>query len=360
MLRVQENEKTQRPRSKRQRREAYLDWAIIASLNNSLLLIVALVRPPLAILLPATVLLGLGFSIGAITVLHNAGHGRYSRRYWPNMLAVHTAVPTGLWVAHWTLKHRVHHRLPAGYPDDAFTQAGGLLRLHPLAPRRRCHRFQFVYIWFLYPLAWFADTRSQWRYLLTGYVSSSDARRPVSWRLTTFAIEKVAALVVLLPYLWLSHGLSMLLLLGGATLFAGLVVGCVVALGHINVGLSYLRPLSAEWDWTGHVIATTVSFSTASRFMPWLTGGLTHHLAHHLRPLATRTELRNLHSQMANRSDRRPELRIVEFKTLRAALRGHGKALRLLGMPPPASVADWFDCPPLELVQPDVRQVALQ
>src|SRR5690348_14573657 len=135
MLRIQSKHGTTGPKVKSHQREAYLDWAIIALFNNSVLLTIALVMPPLAILLPASLVLGFGFAMGVITVLHNAGHHRYSQRYWPNMLVVHSAVPVGLWVAHWTLKHRVHHKLPAAYPDDAFTQAGPL-RLHPLAPHR--------------------------------------------------------------------------------------------------------------------------------------------------------------------------------------------------------------------------------
>ncbi len=161
MPRIQGKQRTPGPKGKSHRREAYLDWAVIALFNNAVLLTIALIMPPLAILLPVSLVLGLGFAMGAITVLHNAGHHRYSQRYWPNMLAVHSAVPVGLWVAHWTLKHRIHHRLPAAYPDDAFTQAGGMLRLHPLAPHRPFHRFQHVYAWFMYPLAWAADMQSQ-------------------------------------------------------------------------------------------------------------------------------------------------------------------------------------------------------
>jgi linoleoyl-CoA desaturase len=319
---------------KSHQREAYLDWAIIALFNNSVLLTIALVMPPLAILLPASLVLGFGFAMGAITVLHNAGHRRYSRRYWPNMLVVHSAVPVGLWVEHWTRKHRIHHKLPAAYPADEFTQSRGPLRLHPLAPHRPFHRFQHVYAWFLYPLAWAADMQSQLRYLVTGEISGLRSRPSASWRFGTFVLEKAAAAAVLLPYLLLDHGIRLLLSVCVATLFAGLLVGCMVAIGHINVGLDYAAMDDSGRDWTAYVMATTASFSTDGRVLPWLTGGLTHHLAHHLRPLATRKELRGLHSKMAGRGEIRPGVKIVEFQTLRAALRGHGKALKQLGLLP--------------------------
>ena len=333
MLRIQSKHGTTGPKVKSHQREAYLDWAIIALFNNSILLTIALVMPPLAILLPASLVLGFGFAMGVITVLHNAGHHRYSQRYWPNMLVVHSAVPVGLWVAHWTLKHRVHHKLPAAYPDDAFTQAGPL-RLHPLAPHRPFHRFQHVYAWFLYPLAWAADMQSQLRYLVTGEISGLRSRPRASWRFSTFVLEKAAAAAILLPYVLLAHGIRLLLALCVATLFTGLLVGCVVAIGHINVGLDYAVMNGSGRDWTAYVVATTASFSTDSRFLPWLTGGLTHHLAHHLRPLATRKELHGLHSQMAGHGEIRPGLKVIEFQTLRAALHGHGTALKRLSLLP--------------------------
>jgi linoleoyl-CoA desaturase len=334
MLRIHGNHGATGPKVRSHRLEAYLDWAIIALLNNSVLLTIALVMPPLVILLPVALVLGCGFAMGAITVLHNAGHHRYSRRYWPNMLVVHSTVPIGLWVAHWTHKHRVHHKLPAAYPDDAFTQAGGLLRLHPLAPHRPFHRFQHIYAWFLYPLAWAADMQSQLRYLVTGEISGMRFRPSASRRFGTFVLEKATAAAILLPYALLAHGIRLLLFLCVATLFAGILVGCVVAIGHINVGLDYAMMNGSARDWTAYVVATTASFSTDSRFLPWLTGGLTHHLAHHLRPLATRKELRDLHSQMAGGDEMSIGPKIVEFQTLRAALHGHGRALKRLGLLP--------------------------
>jgi linoleoyl-CoA desaturase len=330
MLRIRDRHRRSSSRWKPHQREAYRDWATIALLNHAVMLTIVFVKPPLAFSLVAALVLGLGFAMGAITVLHNAGHHRFSQKYWPNMLMVHSAVPTGLWVAHWTLKHRIHHKLPAAYPDDPFTKAGGLLRLHPLAPRYGFHRFQHLYVWFLYPFAWVVEMLSELRYLASGRISGLEPKRAASWRLATFAIEKAVTAVVLLPYFLLYRGVLMLILLCAATLFAGLLVTCVVATGHVNIGIEYPSVSNSERDWATYVVATTASFSTEARFVPWLTGGLTHHLAHHLRPLATRKELRTLHSRMAGGQASRG-MKVVEFRTLRAALHGHGMALKQLG-----------------------------
>lgn len=110
-----------RPHRKRRRAdlEAYRDWALITIANHSLLvLFVAITVPALAEAILA-LLLGAGLAIGTITVLHDAGYSRFGKRYLPNMLATQSAVPIGLWVAQRTLKHQVHHRLPANYPTTA-------------------------------------------------------------------------------------------------------------------------------------------------------------------------------------------------------------------------------------------------
>src|SRR5262245_29672073 len=123
-------------RSHEPRVEAYRDWLMIAIVNHALMTVLAVVYLPLGTEVFLGLLLGVGFAMAAVTVLHNAGHHRYSRGYWANALAVHTAAPMGMWVRHWTFKHVVHHRLPAAYPDDSFTDTSGWLRVHPLAPRR--------------------------------------------------------------------------------------------------------------------------------------------------------------------------------------------------------------------------------
>ena len=50
--------------------ESYRDWAVITLFNHSVLVIVATFHLPTAALVAAALLLGAGFALGAITVLH--------------------------------------------------------------------------------------------------------------------------------------------------------------------------------------------------------------------------------------------------------------------------------------------------
>jgi len=185
-----------------ERVEPWRDWAILTVFNHGLLVAVALSRPSWPWLLLAAIPLGMGLATATLTVLHDAGHRRLSRQTWVNVLAVQTAAPIGLWVAHWTLKHRVHHRVTQVYPLDDSTRSSGLVRLHPGAPRWPVHRFQHVYAWGLYGLAWVGELRSQLRFAWNGCLEGIDPPQRGK-RVLSFLLEKAVCAVVLTPYVLL-------------------------------------------------------------------------------------------------------------------------------------------------------------
>lgn len=249
------------------------------------------------------------------------------------MLTAQTAVPVGLWVAHWTLKHRVHHRVSQVYPLDDSTRSSGFVRLHPSAPRWRIHRFQHVYAWLLYSLAWVGELRSQWRYLRTGTVTGTDTPGAAA-RTASFVGETACCALVLLPYaLLLGVGHLAILLLSAMTL-ASVIAAVILVVGHINGGLqpTAVAPEGGR-EWSAHLVRTTASFSTQSHVMRWLTGGMTHHLAHHLRPVAPRADLPTLHKTVVATAVKAAQAPLVEYPTLLSAVRGHQWQLKELDKP---------------------------
>jgi linoleoyl-CoA desaturase len=113
-----------------------------------------------------------------------------------------------------------------------------------------------------------------------------------------------------------------------ATFAGGFCATCLVAIGHVNRELDYDDP--PQRDWTRHIVATTVAFSTKSRFIAWITGGLSLHVTHHLRPNDSRDELRSVHLQLR---DTRQAGQVIELPSFWAALRGHYAQLKALGRP---------------------------
>lgn len=299
-------------------------------LNHGMLAAVAVLRPSWPWLLLAAVPLGVTMSTATLTVLHDAGHRRLSKRTWPNVLAVQTSAPVGLWVGHWTLKHRVHHRVTQVYPLDDATRSSSMVRLHPGAPLHPLHRFQHYYAWPLYGLAWLGEIRSQINFLRTGEVAGIEAP-PRRARRISFATEKALCLAVLAPYFWWIGPLAMTVLMLAALTWGSFLVGVINVVGHINIGLAPTSQAPRGREWTAHIVRTTASFSTGSNTLRWLSGGLTHHLAHHLRPIAPRAELPVLHRTLVQETAQAAGAPVVEYPSLAAAVRGHFAALRVLG-----------------------------
>ena len=318
----------------RARFEPWRDWAVLAAATHGLLITAALTPPGLLWLLVFGVLLGLSLAVTTLTVLHDAGHRRFARQSWPNVLAVQAAAPFGLWAGHWTRKHRVHHRLSQVYPIDESTRSSALVRLHPSAPSRPIHRWQHLYVWGLYGLAWAGELRSQLRYLRTGVVLGCDETPSGSTRTRSFISEKLLCLLILLPYAramgvgWLSLLLVVALTLG--SVFAAIIL----VVGHINEGLEPSAAAPSNSDWAAHLLRTTASFSTDNRVMRWITGGMTHHLAHHLRPVAPRHDLPELHRTLVAQLSENTGLPAADYPSLAQAIRGHYRRLRELGPGP--------------------------
>jgi linoleoyl-CoA desaturase len=297
--------------------------------NNGMLVGISLLQPRGAALMWCAVPLSVGFAVGTLTVLHDAGHRMYSGRTWPNVLAVQLSTPIGLWTSHWTLKHRVHHKQSQVYLIDESTRSSSLVRLHPAAPSRPFHRRQHFYAWVLYGLAWAGELRSQLTYLRTGAIAGTTS--PGTWqRVGSFALEKGLWQVVLLPYALSLGPVRLAVLLIIAMTMASILAAVLLVVGHINVGLEPAQD-SDRRDWTHNLVMTTASFATNSTLLRWFTGGLTHHLAHHLRPVAVRSELPALHRSTVPGVVARTGLPMTEYPSLRAAIAGHYRRLRELG-----------------------------
>lgn len=320
-----------RPALPARRLEPWRDALLLGLLNHGVLLAVALTHPGLGWLLVLALPLSVGLATGTLTVLHDAGHRMLGKRAWPNVLAVQLTVPAGLWVGQWTLKHRVHHKLLQVYPLDEATRSSSLLRLHPEAASLPVHRFQHLYAWGLYSMAWVGELKSQLTYLVTGVVTGAETPRTRA-RIGSFLVEKGLWVAVLTPYTRAIGLVHLLVLLVVAETFASLIAAVTTVVGHVNEGLVPEPGLPGP-KWTAHIVRTTASFNTRSVLVRFWTGGLTHHLAHHLRPVALRSELPLLHATAVRDVAAATGVPQSEYPTFRAAVVAHYRRLQELGRP---------------------------
>lgn len=308
------------------RREAWLGWAAYAGAVHIQLVGLAILHLGAGFRFVQIVLLAATLASALLSVVHDAGHSEFSRRAWVNVLAAQVAVPMGLWVSQYRIKHRAHHQQANLYGVDEATTPHPLLRVHPQAPCRPVHRYQHLYAPTLYALAWVGDLRSQVRFLRTG-VAGGERVGTVRSRTMSYAAEKALTVALLLPYALIAGPARFALTLAGVILMASLFAALVLIAGHVNVGLVD----EPEATFVERAFTTTAAFSTASPWMRRLTGGLTHHHVHHLRPHAPRSTFAAMHTDLIVPMAAEKGLPVIEFPTMGAAIAGHFRELRALG-----------------------------
>lgn len=281
-----------------------------------------------------TTLLSVGVAAGAMIVLHDAMHRRFSTRYWwVNSAVVHIALPFGLAVERRSRQHlAIHHPYPGVYPIDDFTTAGRFVRPHTAAPWRRWHRWQHYYVWFGYALVWLVDQVSQ----LEAIVDAAPRRdgwddRPRTVLLACYFLDHAASVVVLGPYVALMGPRRFALVTVPALVIGGLITSVTLAVGHISDGLDPATAPQLATAVIDRAWRSTASFSVGNDALSWLTGGLTRHLAHHVFPDAPRRHLRTLHHQLTTYVGNSLNAGPVVHPGAAAAVAAHYRKLRQLG-----------------------------
>jgi linoleoyl-CoA desaturase len=191
------------------------------------------------------------------------------------------------------LHHRGHHSCVNVHGEDDALTGRGLLRFTPHEPHARLHRFQHIYALFLYALFSldYVFVRDFECFFFPTHDYLKRAKHPLREYAILFAGKaSYFTYMLILPVVVLgkSH-----LLIAGAFLLVHLVIGLSVALVFQTthtIDSTYFPSSRDEFDNSVyHIFATTADYATANPAVGWLTGGLNHHIAHHLCPFVCHT-----------------------------------------------------------------------
>ncbi len=240
---------------------------------------------PLAVSL-ALAVAGVGFNI-----MHDGGHGAYSRHRLVNRLSALSLDLIGASSYVWHFKHNVmHHHYTNIEGVDEDIEAEPFLRLAPGQPRRPYHRFQHYYVWLLlglfHPKWAFVD---DFRTLIIGRIGSRAVPRPRGRELVILLTGKVAhlAFALLIP-LALHPWTTVAIVYAVFSLILGITLATVFQLAHCVEEASFAEipkdDQRMERDWVKHQLATTVDFAPRNRGLTWYLGGLNFQVEHHLFP----------------------------------------------------------------------------
>jgi linoleoyl-CoA desaturase len=191
------------------------------------------------------------------------------------------------------LHHRGHHSCVNVHGEDDALTGRGLLRFTPHEPHKPLQRFQHIYALFLYAV--FSLDYVFVRDFECFFFPSHDYLKRTKHPLREYAIlfaGKAFYLIYMLVLPVLVLGKSPLLV-AVAFLMVHLIVGLSVALVFQTthtVDSTYFPTGRGEFEnGVYHIFATTADYATTNPLVGWLTGGLNHHIVHHLCPFVCHT-----------------------------------------------------------------------
>ncbi len=317
--------------------QMYLKTAVILAWLATSYALLVFAAPTVWLAAPLSISLALAISAVGFSVQHDGSHHAYSRYAWVNRLAALSLDLIGASSYLWRWKHVVfHHTYPNVDRQDADIDVGVVARLSPGQRRRWVHRWQHLYLWFLYAL-----TASVWHLfgdfkdVISGRIREHRIPRPKGWELVTFIVGKLASIGLLLGIPMFVHSWWVVLTFYVVvTAVLGVVLTVVFQLAHCVEEAEFPLPTDGGHRmadaWAVHQVRTTVDFARKSRVLCWLLGGLNFQVVHHLFPRICHIHYPAL-SRIVEATCREFGVRYSAHQSFLAGLASHFRWLRRLG-----------------------------
>lgn len=278
---------------------------------------------------------GLGILQGliGINISHDALHGSFSANPNVNRWLGYTYDFVGLSSFMWKQTHNGgHHTFTNIAGHDPDIDKPYLLRLSPHDEWHWFHRFQNIYIWFLYALV-----GVNW-ILYSDYVCYFKYQDEMSLqdKIAFFFFKIVNILVFIVTPLLVMHAPWWQILLGYCSLqfVGGFTVALIFQLAHLVEDVSFPIPdenATIPEHWGVHEMMTTSNFASENLFLNVILGGLNFQVEHHLFPHVSHSHYRDIASIVRNTAHEYA-LPYHECKTFSEALQSHFRHLTRMGI----------------------------
>jgi linoleoyl-CoA desaturase len=232
------------------------------------------------------------------------------------------------------LHHRGHHSCINLHGEDDALTGRGILRFTPHEPRAPLQRFQHIYALLLYAVFSldYVFVRDFECFFFPSHDYLKNTRHPLREYFVLFAGKAFyLTYMLVLPVVWLGKSP---LLVALAFVLAHLIIGLSVALVFQTthcVDSTYFPESRNEFD-NGiyHIFATTADYATTKPLVGWLTGGLNHHIVHHLCPFVCHTHYASL-TRIVKDTAEEFGVPYRQHPTMRRAIKHHLLLLKQLG-----------------------------
>jgi len=292
-------------------------------------------RLPLASFLAAYLLCGLAQLFLLLNVTHDSNHNAVSRSRRVNqalsLLMDASGVSSYIWRM---LHHEGHHSVINVFGRDEAIFGRRLLRFSPAAPWRPFYRYQNVYapvLYCLFSIDYMLMKDFEYFLFPREEPFKSAKHRPKDY--VVFFLGKLFYLSTMLAAPIALGGYSWTWVLTAfiaVHLVAGLVSVVVFQTSHVLEETSFPASRFEYQPFVHHIFATTADYATRNPLVAFFTGGLNHHVVHHICPHVCHVHYSKL-TPIVRETAREFGIPYREHDTVIEAFRKHLSLLKRLG-----------------------------
>jgi len=286
------------------------------------------------------ILMGVGMVGIGCSVMHDSNHDSYSGSKGLNKYLGKIIIFVGGYDVTWRLQHNILHHTYTNIDGlDHDIDAGILLRFSPHTPKRRFHKYQHIYAWFLYGLLTFQwATIKDFRQVMDYHKLDLLKKEKLTLKaaLLQVTLYKIIYYLFILVIPMLFAGAAWYHILAGFFVMhfvAGLALSAIFQLAHVMEECEFPVPndnRKMENNWAVHQMLNTANFAPRNRVLGWFIGGLNHQVEHHLFPYICHIHYKKI-APIVRKTAEEFGIPYYEQPTFRAALLEHARTLKRLG-----------------------------
>ncbi|AVR46248.1 linoleoyl-CoA desaturase [Christiangramia fulva] len=237
-------------------------------------------------------LLGILLILIFLNLIHDAVHGVIFKKRWLNDFCVHFFDFLGANSYVWKIRHiKLHHTYPNIMNWDSDFEQSPLVRVFPQSEFKKFHKYQYIYLPFLYPLYLFnwLLVRDFKDFFKKDVLVRKVAEIPKKEYFKLFFFKAVflgylifiPKFVLDLPWLNVISGFVVMV-------FTASFISLLVLLSpHANINSDFPQPDGKgkmPYNWMEHQLRCTNDISNDNFFIRFFMGSFNYHIAHHLFP----------------------------------------------------------------------------
>ena len=301
------------------------------------LILLVPINTAVAILL--VILMGIGEGGIGMSVMHDAAHGAFSGNKKINNIFASTMFLLGSNTFNWKVQHNIlHHTFTNIYGYDQDIETKAVLRLCEHAPKKKFHRFQYIYAFFFYGLMTLSKLITDIFQLIefnTSGITKEQHHNPkieiirlLFSKIVYFSII-IGLPILFTPYTWWQVLIGFFIL----HFTSGIIMSTVFQMAHVVNGVEQPLPNKNNIitnEWAVHQLRTTADFAKDNKLLNWYVGGLNFQIEHHLFPKISHVHYPAI-SRIVKKTCQEFNIQYIEFPSIFDAFLSHYRHLKFLG-----------------------------